>query len=78
MKRYLAVSGFDTAYYTAPRPWGPWSPARRLFETVPPGEDFNYFVVAHPEYGSGRTIYVTYTRPTGASWEIRLAEVTLA
>ncbi|MGH3646533.1 MAG: DUF4185 domain-containing protein [Micromonosporaceae bacterium] len=77
--RYLAVYGFDRAQYrTAPQPWGPWSPARVMFDTVPAGKDFNYFVVAHPEYGNRRTLYVTYSRPTEVGWELRLTRVTLA
>ncbi|MGH3712186.1 MAG: DUF4185 domain-containing protein [Micromonosporaceae bacterium] len=77
--RYLAVYGFDRAYYrTAPQPWGPWSTARRLFDTVPATRDFNYFVLAHPEYGTGNTLYVTYSRPTEVGWELRLTRVELA
>ncbi|MGH3734161.1 MAG: DUF4185 domain-containing protein [Micromonosporaceae bacterium] len=78
LRRYLAVYGFDRAYYrTAPAPWGPWSAPQLLFDTVPPAKDFNYFVVAHPEYGNRRTLYVTYSRPTEVGWELRLTRVTL-
>jgi len=76
--RYMAVYGFTTAYYrTAPHPWGPWSSPVRMFETVPPVRDYTYFVLAHPEYGDGQVLYVTYTRPTEFGWEVRLTRVTL-
>ncbi|HEX6075314.1 MAG TPA: DUF4185 domain-containing protein [Micromonosporaceae bacterium] len=76
--RYMVVYGFTAAYYrTAPHPWGPWSRPARMFDTVPPARDFTYFVLAHPEYGDGRVLYLTYTRPTEFGWEVRLARVTL-
>lgn len=78
LHRYMAVYGFTTAEYrTAPHPWGPWSPPVRMFSTVPPVKDFNYFVLAHPEYGDGRVLYLTYSRPTEIGWELRLTRVTL-
>jgi hypothetical protein len=77
--RYMAVYGFTAAYYrTAPNPWGPWSRPVRMFDTVPPVRDFTYFVLAHPEYGDGRVLYLTYTRPTEFGWEVRLTRVTLS
>jgi len=78
LRRYLAVYGFTTATYrTAPHPWGPWSKPVPMFRTLPPVKDYNYFVLAHPEYGDGRILYVTYSRPTEVGWEVRLARVTL-
>jgi hypothetical protein len=49
-----------------------------MFDTVPPVRDFTYFVLAHPEYGDGRVLYLTYTRPTEFGWEVRLTRVTLS
>jgi len=78
LRRYMVVYGFTAAYYrTAPHPWGPWSRPVRMFDTVPPVRDFTYFVLAHPEYGNGRVLYLTYTRPTEFGWEVRLTRVTL-
>ena len=78
LHRYLAVYGFNTAYHrTAPHPWGTWSASVRMFHTLPSVKDFNYFVLAHPEYGDGRILYVTYSRPTEVGWELRLARVTV-
>lgn len=77
--RYVLVDGVNSAYYrTAPQPWGPWSDRAKLFDAVPPDRGFNYFNLTHPEYGNGRTIYVTYHRPKGSSGhqsEVRLVKV---
>jgi hypothetical protein len=67
MKSYLAIYtvpySSDVVYQTAAHPWGPWSPAQRLFDTLAPrGEVPNYAAFAHPEYSpdGGLTQYVTY------------------
>jgi uncharacterized protein DUF4185 len=75
--RYVTVYGLNTLYYrTAPQPWGPWSEEAKLFDTVPPADGFNYFGLAHPEYGSGKTLYTTYYRNTGPwTGEVRLVKV---
>ncbi|WP_030168313.1 DUF4185 domain-containing protein [Spirillospora albida] len=76
--KYVAVYGFDrVSYRTADQPWGPWSDEAKLFDTVPaPQGKYNYFGLAHPEYGNGRTLYLTYSHPT-SDWggEVRVQRV---
>lgn len=69
-------------FRVANQPWGPWSSEGRLPMTqmLPcSGCGFgNYATPAHPEFqqGSGKTIFLTYVRPTGGfSQETRIVKV---
>ncbi|MFD0689689.1 DUF4185 domain-containing protein [Actinomadura fibrosa] len=75
--KYMAVYGYDQVFYrTAAQPWGPWSDEAKLFDTVPAATGNNYFGLAHPEYGAGKTLYITYARPKGNNGgEIRVQKV---
>jgi len=80
LNKYMVVYGFDTVKYrTADNPWGPWSDPGVLFNAVPVNENgkLNYSAVAHPEYGSGQTFYVTYIHPTSVGGGTRLVRVNL-
>ena len=65
---------------TAPNPEGPWSGERQLFTAMAPVSGNVYDARAHSEYdlNGGQTIFVTYSRATGAfTSEIRLESVQL-
>jgi hypothetical protein len=64
---------------TAPALTGPWSEAKLLFEANKPGGSA-YDANWHPEYDSGRLLYVTFSRGNNMGWfgsELALVRVTL-
>ena len=65
---------------TADSPQGPWSEPLSIGKGEPPKENWNYALIAHPEFSreNGRVEVLSYTRPTGfLSQETRLLEVHL-
>jgi hypothetical protein len=84
LQRFIAVhSGvFSNKVFirTASRPEGPWSAPQELFTgMLPASGKVNYAGQEHPELAKngGKTIYVSYYRPTGfLQGELRLVEVT--
>ena len=47
----------------APSPWGPWDPPTAIYATPEPLTDpnlFTYNAVAHPEFGSGGELVISY------------------
>ncbi len=65
---------------TAPRPEGPWSGERTAFLAMPPTSGNVYDARCHSEYdlNGGQTIFVTYSRATGAfTSEVRLVSLQL-
>jgi len=82
LQKYVAV--YSKAFSenivmrTAPAPEGPWSDEMPLFTAMKPAEGNVYDAHAHPEYGNGQTIYVTYSRATAPfRSEVRLVAVRL-
>lgn len=74
----------EVVFHTAPRPEGPWSPARHLFvgrhADSPDARDINYAAKEHPQFArdGGRTLVVGYANPAEAfGGAIRLALVPL-
>ncbi len=70
LQQYLAIYSEPVTnrvmVRSAPRPEGPWSEARLLFNALPhaTGSLWIYDALAHPEFSedNGRVVYVTYTR----------------
>ena len=82
--RFIAVfSGIfsnDVLMRSAPRPEGPWSSPEKLFTGLAPSSGNDYAGKEHPELAGdgGRTLVVSYARPTGTfDGEVRLSSVTL-
>jgi len=76
---YSGIFSNDIRWRSAPHPEGPWSKDRLLFATTPPPSGNNYAGKEHPELAAdgGRTIVVSYARPTGTfTGDVRLASVT--
>lgn len=68
------------AMRTADRPQGPWSDPGFIGSGIRPSENFNYALIAHPEYSreNGRVETLSYTSPTGfLRQDIRLVEIRL-
>jgi hypothetical protein len=84
LQRFIAVhSGvFSNKIFmrTACRPEGPWSAPQELYTGLPPAMgSVDYAGQEHPELAKnhGKTIYVSYYRPTGfLQGELRLVEIT--
>jgi hypothetical protein len=77
---YSRIFANEVLFRTAPRPEGPWSAPRHLFNALPATERADYSAKEHPELASdgGRTVVVSYARPTGPfSGDVRLASVSL-
>lgn len=75
---YTAGLGGGFHLRTAPRPEGPWSEAVVFGRGEPAVENWNYALIAHPEFSreSGRVEILSYTRPSGfLEQETRLVEV---
>jgi len=65
---------------TSSKPEGPWSAELIAFVAMQPASGNVYDAHAHSEYDAdgGQTIYVTYSRATGAfSSEVRLVSLEL-
>jgi hypothetical protein len=68
------------AMRTADRPQGPWSDPVWIGSGAGPSENWNYALIAHPQYarGGGRVETLGYTHPTGfLRQDIRLVEIRL-
>lgn len=82
LEKYLAfympgIAG-EIALRTAPLPEGPWSEPQSAGKTLPAYEDWNYALIAHPEFSrdGGRVEILSYTRPSGfLEQETRLIEL---
>ena len=82
---FLAVysgifSDDNILFRTAPRPEGPWSDARTLFQAIAPASGNDYTGKEHPELArdGGGQVVVSDARSTGAfAGEVRLAQVAL-
>ncbi len=64
---------------TSPRPEGPWSEERLLFEALAPPSGNDYAGKEHPELATdgGRTVVVSYAHATGTfTGDVRLCSVT--
>jgi hypothetical protein len=75
---YSGIFSDDVLVRTAPRPEGPWSDARPLFQAIAPASGNDYAGKEHPELASdgGAQVVVSYARSTGAfTGEVRLAQV---
>lgn len=84
VRKYLAfyVSGLGGAFKlrTADVPQGPWSEPYAIGNGVRAYENWNYALIAHPEFSreDGRVEILSYTRPSGLlTQETRLVEVRL-
>lgn len=65
---------------TADLPQGPWSEPRFVGTGLAPSEDWNYALIAHPEFAreNGRVETLSYNRPAGfLSQDVRLIELRL-
>lgn len=84
LRKYLAIcipqiDGVFTLL-TADHPQGPWSEPRAIGKGVRPYENWNYSLIAHPEFSreDGRVEILSYTHPSGfLAQETRLVEVRL-
>jgi hypothetical protein len=77
---YSGIFSNQIQLRTAPRPEGPWSEARPLFEALAPVSGNDYAGKEHPELAGdgGAQLIVSYARSTGAfAGEVRLAQVAL-
>ena len=77
---YSGIFSDDVWLRSAPRPEGPWSEPRKLFTALAPSAGNDYAAKEHPELAQdgGRTLIVSYARPTGTfDEEVRLSSVTL-
>ena len=77
---YSALFSQNVMMRTSPNPDGPWSDEIKAFTAMAPVQGNVVDAHAHSEYDSngGQTIYVTYSRATGAfSSEVRLVAVQL-
>lgn len=82
LRKYLAIcipqiDGVFTLL-TADFPQGPWSRPRAIGQGVRPYENWNYSLIAHPEYSreDGRVEILSYTHPSGfLQQETRLVEM---
>lgn len=78
---YSQVLSQNVVMRTAPAPEGPWSREVTAFVAMQPSSGNVYDAHAHSEYDAngGQTIYVTYSRATGAfTSEVRLVAVQLS
>lgn len=80
--KYVAfyASGLDEPFKmrTSDSPQGPWSGPVSIGEGVPAEENWNYALIAHPEFQreDGRVEVLSYTNPSGfLTQETRLVEV---
>jgi hypothetical protein len=76
---YSGIFSNDVSWRTSPRPEGPWSGERPLFEAMAPPSGNDYGGKEHPELASdgGRTVVVSYSHATGTfAGEVRLSSVT--
>ncbi len=80
--KYLAfyTPGLDVPFQlrTSHSPQGPWSEPVAIGKGVPAAENWNYALIAHPEFqrDGGRVEILSYTRPSGfLSQETRLVEL---
>jgi len=77
---YSGIFSDDVWLRSAPHPEGPWSEPRKLFTAAAPSTGNDYAAKEHPELAQddGRTLIVSYARPTGTfDEEVRLSAVTL-
>ncbi|HSS37297.1 MAG TPA: DUF4185 domain-containing protein [Polyangia bacterium] len=77
---YSGIFSDDILFRTAPRPEGPWSDARTLFQAIAPASGNDYAGKEHPELArdGGGQVVVSYARSTGAfAGEVRLAQAAL-
>ena len=78
---YSALFSQNVMIRAAPAPEGPWSAETPAFVAQNPADGSNvYDAHAHAEYDAngGQTIYITYSRATGAfTSEVRVVSVTL-
>lgn len=77
---YSGIFSNDVSMRSAPRPEGPWSAPQKLFTALAPSSGNDYAGKEHPELAEdgGRTLVVSYARPTGTfDEEVRLSSVTL-
>lgn len=75
---YSGIFSNDVVFRTAPRPEGPWSDARTLFQGVAAASGNDYAGKEHPELAAGAQVVVSYARGTGPfAGEVRLAQVAL-
>jgi len=68
------------AMRTADKPQGPWSEPDFIGNGVLPSENWNYALIAHPEYSreNGKIETLSYTHPSGfLRQDIRLVEISL-
>lgn len=74
----LCTGGRILVVRTAPRPEGPWSPPLGI-DLGPLGATRDaYYGLLHPEFGSGRTVLLTYFQPVGdIHGQIRAVKLTL-
>jgi hypothetical protein len=76
---YSGIFSNDIRGRTSPRPEGPWSGERLLFEALVPPSGNDYSGKEHPELASdgGRIVVVSYAHATGTfAGEVRLSSVT--
>jgi len=75
---YMAGLGGAIHLRTAPAPEGPWSKASIMGNGLPAWQNWNYALIAHPEWSreGGRVEILSYTHPAAAfDDETRLLEV---
>jgi hypothetical protein len=74
----VCTGGRTLLMRTAKRPEGPWSPAFGV-DLAPLGATRDaYYGLLHPEFGSGRSLLLTYFQPLGVvSGQIRVVRLTL-
>jgi hypothetical protein len=80
--RYVAFSstGLSGTFtlHTSASPEGPWSEPISIGKGAPPAENWNYALIAHPEFSreGGRVEILSYTHPSGfLTQDTRLIEV---
>jgi len=77
---YMPPLSNEIVERVAPEPWGPWSAATEVMQTLPPAAgDVDYAGMAHPEFAQndGRIQYVAYYHPLGPfSGEDRWVQIT--
>lgn len=76
---YSGIFSNDIMARTSPRPEGPWSEERLLFEALAPPSGNDYGGKEHPELATdgGRTVVVSYAHSTGTfTGDVRLSSVT--
>ena len=82
LQKYVAYSSVGLAgaftLHTADRPEGPWSGPITIGKGKAPAENWNYALIAHPEFSreGGRVEILRYTHPSGfLTQDTRLIEV---